>query len=407
MAEYGLEGYALTSSRYQLLEESDEEDQILCHLMYSRSDGERLYRRTFSVDACTGEVQSLSSSAPWDEDRTPALTLEEAQAQAEAFLASYYGAHASHLALYDSSAAAAEGAPFYSFTFARQENGIFFPEDCYTVGIDVTDGSVSGLNFRYHEAVSFQSPEGIVDADTAQSAWMGTYEVSLSYLLVPRPLEDGDPAEARLTQLGLTHFYGLELGYALERREGSWIGVDARTGDPIQSTHTAEEGPSYHDLEGHWAQEAVERLAQYGVGYASSRFQPDKALTQADLVCLLASTRGWLLLDPEQASAQELDEAYSAVYRMGALKRQDREDIRLLTRGDVVQMLLDAAGYGRVARLEGIFTCSFSDRAAIPDSELGYAALAQALGLAQGTYAGERTATRAEAAVMLCRLLAG
>ena len=152
----------------------------------------------------------------------------------------------------------------------------------------------------------------------------------------------------------------------------------------------------------------MERLARYGVGYASASFQPGRALTQADLVCLLASTQGsWLLLDPEAATAEELDEAYAAVYRMGALTRQERQEDALLTRSDVVRMLLDAAGYGRVARLEGIFTCAFSDRAEIPGSELGYAALAQALGLAQETYAGARTATRAEAAVMLCRLLEG
>ena len=406
--EYGLEDYTLANSRYQLVEEDGGEEQVLCHLTYSRSDGENVYRRTFTVDARTGGVQSVWSSAPWDEGRTPAFTTEEAQARAEAFLAAYYGDHAAHLALYDTTDRTAEGAPSFTFTFTRQENGIFFPEDSYTVGIDAADGSVSGLNFQYHEDVTFQSPEGIVDAEAALDAWMGTYEVALSYLLVPRPLVESDPTEARLIQLGLTHFYGLELGYGLERREGSWIGVDAKTGEALQREATPAEGPSYDDLEGHWAQAEVERLARYGVGYASASFQPGRALTQADLVCLLASTQGsWLLLDPEAATAEELDEAYAAVYRMGALTRQERQEDALLTRSDVVRMLLDAAGYGRVARLEGIFTCAFSDRAEIPDSELGYAALAQALGLAQETYAGARTATRAEAAVMLCRLLEG
>ena len=76
-----------------------------------------------------------------------------------------------------------------------------------------------------------------------------------------------------------------------------------------------------------------------------------------------------------------------------------------MKRSEVVQILLNAAGYGKVARLEGIFICSFTDQTEIPREELGYAALAEALGLARGTYAGGRTATRAEAAVMLCRLL--
>ena len=41
----------------------------------------------------------------------------------------------------------------------------------------------------------------------------------------------------------------------------------------------------------------------------------------------------------------------------------------------------------------------------IPEAELGYAAIAQALGMAQGSYRGEQTATRGELAAMLCRLL--
>ena len=47
----------------------------------------------------------------------------------------------------------------------------------------------------------------------------------------------------------------------------------------------------------------------------------------------------------------------------------------------------------------------FRSRSTIPADQLGYAALAQGLKLVQGNYAGSRTATRAEAAVMLCRLL--
>ena len=407
VGEYGLEGYALVSSLYQLTDPEDEEAQVLCRLSYSRSDEGAVSRRTFTVDARTGELQSISSSAPWDEDRVPALTAEEAQARAEAFLAAHYGDHAARLALYDTTDHTAEGAPSFSFTFARQEDGIFFPEDAYTVGIDAADGSVSALRFQYHDDLTFQSPEGLVDAEAALDAWMGTYATTLAYLRVPRPLEEGDPAQERLMQTGLTHYYGLELGYALERREGSWLGVDAKTGEALQREAASADGPAYDDLEGHWAQEAVEELAQFGVGYASPSFQPGAALTQADLVLLLASTQDWFLADPEQATGDQVEAAYAIAYDMGALEPQDREEGAVLSRGEVVRMLLDAAGYGPVARLEGIFTCAYTDREDIPAEELGYAALAQGLGLVQGTYAGERTATRAEAAVLLCRLLEG
>ena len=78
-----------------------------------------------------------------------------------------------------------------------------------------------------------------------------------------------------------------------------------------------------------------------------------------------------------------------------------------MTRGETVRMLLNGAGFGGTARLQGIFTCSYADRDQIPADLLGYAALAQGLGMvgADGDFAAGRNATRAEAAVMLYHLM--
>lgn len=96
---------------------------------------------------------------------------------------------------------------------------------------------------------------------------------------------------------------------------------------------------------------------------------------------------------------------YYRAYRLGLLSPAERDDEAVLTRGELVRMLLDAAGYGPAARLEGIFACGYDDEARIPAEELGYAAIAQALGMASGSYNASRSATRGEAASMLCRAL--
>ena len=407
VTEYGLTDYELVGASYTLLEGGeDTEDRVTCALQYSRSAGDGVWRRTFTVDARAGAVTRLSSSGPWDEERKPALTAAEAQAKAEAFLEIYYPDHAGHLELYSSSTdSVAEGYPFYSFTFARQENGYFFPEHSYTVGIDATDGSVSRLSFAYEEDVSFDSPDGIIDAEAALDAWLGTYDVTLGYLYVPQPLTAGDAVQDKLLQLGFQSFYHLKLGYTLER-EGNCLGIDAKTGEPVERQHDPAEGLSYTDLEGHWAQETVETLAGYGVGFDADTFGPGQALTQWDLVSLLYSL-DYSAVDPAGEAPELRDEVYAAAYRAGYLAREDRDDSALLTRADTIQMLLDRAGYGKVAALEGIFTCAYTDPDTIPQGGLGYAALAQGLGLVEGAYAGTRTATRAEAAVLLCRLMGG
>ena len=116
------------------------------------------------------------------------------------------------------------------------------------------------------------------------------------------------------------------------------------------------------------------------MGYDGGRFRPDKQLTQWDLVALLASLEGYCI-DPETADESTRDTVYSVAYRMGILPRGTRDEGRAVTRGQAVKCLLDCAGYGPAARLQGIYTCTYSDAAAIPEADLGYAAIAQALGM--------------------------
>ena len=405
-AAYGLADYALSSAAYRLVEaaENGEEDQVLCVLSYVRPEEDGSRSRTITVDARTGAVLSVSSRAPWlEEGEVPALSRAEAQTRAETFLAAFCGARWKDLVLYgDSPADAEDQRPYDTFTYVQQVNGIPFPENRYTVAIDSADGSVYRLDYNYDEDVTFASTAGIVGEAAALSAWAGTYDTVLAYRLVPRPLDGSRETEARLLELGLTHFYELRLTYALERED--WCpGIDAATGKPVvpEKQDTA---ITYTDLSGSGVKADVEKLARYGVGYDGGRFQPAKQLTQWDLVALLASLDGYRI-DPETADESTRDAAYSAAYRMGALARGTRDEDSAVTRGQAVKCLLDCAGYGPAARLQGIYTCAYSDAADIPEADLGYAAIAQALGMAQGSYRGDQTATRGELASMLCRLL--
>ena len=74
-----------------------------------------------------------------------------------------------------------------------------------------------------------------------------------------------------------------------------------------------------------------------------------------------------------------------------------------MARGDVVKMILDCAGYGDIAKLPGIFSCAYPDAAQIPENLVGYAAIAQGLGIVgeKQEFAAGRSATRGEAAEML------
>ncbi|MFR3920685.1 MAG: S-layer homology domain-containing protein [Dysosmobacter welbionis] len=296
------------------------EDQVLCVLSYVRPGEEDSRSRTITVDARTGAVQEVFSYAPGMEDgETPALTQAEAQVKAETFLSALCGGRWSALTLYDGRDNTEDRRPYYTFTYVQQVGGIPFPENRYTVAIDSGDGSVCRLDYQYDEDVTFAGSAGIVGETAALAAWAGTYDTVLAYRLVPRPLESGDETEARLMELGLTHFYELRLTYALEREE-RYLGIDAATGKPA-APESGDTAITYTDLSGSGVKADVEKLARYGVGYDGGRFRPDKQLTQWDLVALLASLEGYCI-DPETADESTRDTVYSMAYRMGILPRE-------------------------------------------------------------------------------------
>lgn len=396
---FGLGGYALTSSSYSL-EKEDGEETVLCTLRYRRAAEEDAYTRTVTVNARTGEVRRVYSYAPWG--REAKLTADQAQDRALAFLKGFAPGRAEALDLYDSEDQTADGAPSYSFTFARKVNGCFFPANSYSVDIDAAYGSVYRLYHAWDEDLTFPAPEGLISEAAALDAWMNTYDVVLAYRLVPRELDAKDPP--KLIQQGMTYFNGLPLTYALER-EKPCLGVDAKSGKPVFSDSASRDsGITYSDLSSSAAQEDIEKLARYGVGYDGGVFRPGKSLTQWDLICLLSSLRFWRM-NPETAGEEERDMIYSDAYSRGLLTPAERADNAPMTRAGLVKMLLDDAGYGPAARLGGIYTTKYADQAGIPAAELGYAAIAQALGMAKGNYGGARAVTRGEAASMLCRLL--
>lgn len=406
----GLDDYSLATVSYTVGREAGEDGitPVTATLRYGKQVGSASWRRTATVDAKTGELISLYSSARLPEEgvrRT--VDLAAAQKAAENFLTSFVPDQFGKTALYNSSdALEGESTISHSFTYAQQEKGYFYTGNSIYVGVDSTDGSISSYQNSFDDSVTFDSPDGIISADAAIDAWLDTYETTLQYVLVPAAIDFSQPEYAPLVDFGYSYLYKMVLGYQLER-EDYLYGIDAKTGQPAAPNWAAEDDSiHYNDLTGHWAKEKIETLAQYGVGYAGDEFRPGKALTQLDLIALLMSTQGYLYQPDEEDSADYL---YERAYSMGLLTKEERDDDALLTRAQTVKLILGAAGYGPIAQLEGIFRTNFSDDAGIPAEYYGYAALAQGLGVVSGApgskFLPNNGATRAEAAVMLYNLM--
>lgn len=404
VAQLGLAAYTLSDFSYSVDRDTGDVSAVL---QYYKREGDAAWRRTVTVDARSGDLLRVNSSAPYEENRKRSVATAAAQAKAEAFLKEFRGEDYAKCALYESDDAARDfGSAFHSFTYAQRENDCFFPENSISVSVDGTDGSISAFEPSFKAAPAFEDLEGILTPQEALDAYFKTYRVELAYLAVPEKLDLSSPEARPLADLGYTYLYALRLGYALEREEPV-AGIDARTGGPIR-TGEARSVIAYGDLDGCWGRTQVEALAGCGVGWLGGRLEPGKQLTQIDLVALLASANGYLY-DPGAQGEGGADSLYQYAYSTGILAKADRDDGKQLTRAETVRLLLDATGYGKAARLEGIYKCSFADEAEIPARYYGYAAIAQGLGVVSGDGAGRfapnRTATRLEAAVMLYQFM--
>lgn len=401
----GLGSYTLSTANY--LVSRDEDGKVFATLRYGRQVAGDSWRRTVTLDAKTGALESVSSSAWTGAEDSPArtVTAEQARAAAEAFLRAQAGEAFGKSELYDSEDAFENDYRVsHSFTWSQKANGYFFPGNSLRAGVDSTDGSISEYRREFDESVTFDSPAGILSMEQALDKWLATYDVTLRYMQVPAAVDYSQPDYAPLAEFGIRYLHRLVLGYDLEREEHI-SGIDAKTGAPVKAGWAAsEDGLSYSDISGHWAASKIEELARYGVGYMGGKFQPNARLTQLDLVALLLSADGYLY-QPDEAGAA--DALYRRAYERGILKSGERADEAPMNRLATVRLTLNAMGYGPVAKLQGVYRTDFTDDASIPADGYGYAALARGLGMVTNpAFSPDAPATRAQAAVMLYNLLA-
>lgn len=405
--ELGLEGYGVASVSYSVDRETD---AVTARVTFSKNTEEGIYRRNVVMDAKTGALQSMYSSNPWTgSEGEVKLTEADAKAKADAFLTKLWGAQLAKTEVY-SSTAPDNSRGVFSFTLAQKANGYFFPANAIYVSVDPADGTIRSFSKSFDDEVTFDDPAGIITLEAAIDAWAGSFPVDFGYLEVPVALNMEEPVYKLLWDAGYRYYNSLKPGYGYGERDAWYTGVDAKTGELVAGyRYTEPDRITYSDLDGHWAKAALEELAQYNVGWFGGKADPNGTLTQSQYLVLLLSADGYRFED--LSNPDVLDDLYRTAVRRGMLTAGERDENKVLTRAEMVKMLLDSLGYGPVAGLRGIFKVSFRDAGAIPEADLGYAALAQGLGIVkgdgQGSYAPGRTATRAEAAVMLWQYMGG
>ncbi|WP_165847830.1 S-layer homology domain-containing protein [Ammonifex thiophilus] len=180
---------------------------------------------------------------------------------------------------------------------------------------------------------------------------------------------------------------------------------------------------SFKDMQGHWAEATVARLAAMGVvsGYPDGTFKPDNEITRAEVTAILA--RALKLSPGKEEDLKFADKAAIPAWAKGVIAAAAKEGLvkgypqpdgtvtfeadRPLSRVEMavlaVRILEKKAGKVTPAELK------FADAEAIPDWAKASVGVAVAKGIVAGypdnTFRPDQPVTRAEASAMILRLL--
>lgn len=382
-------------------ETQEGESQVTARLTFARNTEEGISRRYVTLDAKTGELFSMWGYNPYV-DAATVVTQEKAQEAGLGFLKELWPDELAKTEVYHSSEAAHLSDSF-SITLCQKENGYFYPNNSLSVSVDAGTGAVMAFSKSFDNTVTFESPEGMIGTEEALEIWADSFPVEFGYQEVPVALDLLGDEVMPLRNDGYTYYNALKPGYVYGERDGWYSGVNAMDGTLAGAAYEKEEPMAYDDIDGHWAQDLLNQLALYEVGWQGGKAMPDEALTQLAYLELLASSEGY------HYTAEDADSLYQYAIRRGFLTEEERDEDKTVTRGEMVRILLDCLGYKEFANFQGIFRCDFTDAGEIPEELMGYAAISQALGLVDGgdngAFGAGTPATRVQAAALLWKYM--
>ncbi|WP_258359314.1 S-layer homology domain-containing protein [Moorella sulfitireducens] len=182
-------------------------------------------------------------------------------------------------------------------------------------------------------------------------------------------------------------------------------------------------GKTFADIQGHWGQDDIEQMADMDIagGVSSGSFDPNGNVTRAQFAAFLIRCMGIKEATPAEASFKDVNpnswyygvvEAAKAEGLVGGYSDGTFRPDQNITREEIAAMVVRAmTRSGVYITADDAALAAFADRDTV--SAWAKEAVAQAVkaGIARGRadncFAPKENATRAEAVVMLKRMLAG
>ncbi len=374
------------NSAYKLMEHAlcrdwYDEDKYTYRLEFERTSGDEDYWLDAEVDAKSGDILSFYIRENRGNEKAKLNVkqgYEKAYAALEVLAPSHFGENMDYLLDGDDKDSSG------NYVFFRYVNGIEFADNSVRISVDMASGKIISYRIGYDD-IEFPSADGVISAEDAGKRLFE--QVGYDVWYIPT-YEDDKPAEAPVVYD--TDSYDLTL--------------DAFSGE-LKYKRDSEKVGEYTDIENHYAKNAIEALAKFGIGFADSEFKPDSNITQADFVTLLNAAfndYGPIVIYKGISYENIYDDAIAD----GIVKEDEYSPDDDVTRDLAAKMMVRALGFEEVATLDGIYVPIFADVSA---DSVGFTSILGAMGVIKGDENGNfnpsGTVTRADAAIMLYNYL--
>lgn len=378
--------FTLADIRYIVYNDSESKDKdISATITYSRvlkdKDGYNdVERRTITVDAKTGKIKSVGGwDAAGNSQKEVSTTSTKALETAKRFASKVWNTEFSTMELYNSNEPKYER-DGYSYTFAQKHNGYFLPSNFISITVSCVDNTIVRATYNFNNEVKFTDISNMKTMDEAKDIWLNSYPMMLSYIAIPTAIDligrDYLMKDVDYTELGYDYLYNLVPGYMMNHREKNYSTIDAVTGELKEYSwyySDSDKTIEYTGLSNNQYSDQYLRLAEMNIGYTDGK--PTGTLTQADMLTLLATVDGY----GSYTDDKDNKTLYNWAYMRGVLTKEERNDTKQITNLEAAKMLINALGYGKIAKLDGVYSNSTKDFVNASVENKGYVALVHGL----------------------------
>lgn len=330
------------------------------------------------INAQTKEILSFYRYSIDKEDKpaeTP-LTDEQVQsgkAKVDEFLKKYYGDKYAQLKYEDCEKSNIDDnliSHNVTYQYCRTINGVPYYNNTVRINYNGDTGKIEYLYFNWRELKDIPSADGAISLEKATE----------NLLALP------------VKQVWVKNS---DKKYVLAYTFDGETNFDAKTGENMKYNGKSVDVKfgGYTDIDGHWAKDMANALADADIYLDGTEFKPEMSITQYEYLRLLAMSEKYIDINEE--------DIYNYAISRKIISKDEKNPTAVLTKEQAVKYLLKARGYSEVAELQGIFKTGFADENAIGADSMGYVAIAKGLGIVTGDENGnfnpQKELTRAEA----------